>query len=129
MKKIVIESPLSGDFQKNFRYLLWCCRAVWLKDRAYALASHMINPWFMDDLDPAERESGIDNPWVWDPRDEHWFFLDLGLSFGMQKAWERIGPYGNMRKQLSLATYNPEAWEKFEAGEWPPHTPGFELKS
>lgn len=56
--RIVIESPLNAStpegVQRNLRFLLWCCRAVYLKAGIHAIGSHMLDPWFMDDGVPAE---------------------------------------------------------------------------
>jgi hypothetical protein len=125
-QKIVVESPLSGDFKKNFRFLLWCMRAVWLEEHKHALASHLINPWFMDDTEPEERQAGMSNPWAWDPSVPHMFFTDLGISFGMAEANRRCGE--NIPVCFTtLQTYSLTCFSAFERGEWPPHTPGFEL--
>jgi hypothetical protein len=124
--KIVIESPLAGDFVDNFRFALWCCRAVWLIDGHHAIASHIINPWFMDDHIPDERAAGINNLWVWEPGVQHWFFIDKGMSRGMTLGQERLSK--DQVKTLTLKVYAPEIFEKYSKGEWPPHTAGFELK-
>lgn len=126
-RKVVIESPLSGDFRNNFRFLLWCCRAVWLEEGKHAIASHMLNPWFMDDTDPEERKAGIANPWVWDPDVTHMFFTDLGMSRGMVEACNRCGELCILCISTTLRVYRPSCFEAFERGEWPPHTPGFEI--
>lgn len=127
MSRIVIESPLSGDFRKNYRFLLWCCRAAWLTDRVHAVGSHMLNPWFMDDTDAAEREAGIANPWVWQPDVPHWFFTDLGTSRGMGLAHMRCNKERIAVRYETLEDYAPECWAAFQRGEWPSHTPGFEV--
>jgi hypothetical protein len=128
-RRLVVESPLAGDTVRNFRFLLWCLRALWKQDGTYGLASHLINPWFMNDADSAERKAGIDNPWVWDPAIPHIRFMDLGESYGMKLAKERCDfalpkiPCGDAR----LSDFCPESWAAFQRGEWPPHTDGFEL--
>ncbi len=123
--RVVVESPLAGDVQTNFRFLLWCLRALWLREKIYGIASHLINPWFMDDSDPEERQAGIDNAWCWDFEDTgpHMRFMDLGESSGMKAAKVRV-PCHDYR----LAEYHPESWAAFQRGEWPPHTKGFELE-
>lgn len=126
--RVVIESPLSGDFVRNFRYLLWCCRAVWLREKAHSIASHMLNPWFMDDTNATEREAGIENPWVWSKDIPHIFFTDLGLSSGMMTAHKVCTANGITPLLETLRDFHPESWEAFSRGDWPPHTPGFELK-
>ena len=131
--KLVIESPLSAPnvegFLRNYRYLLWCCRALWLYGRHHAIASHMLNPWYMDDANAEERAAGIDNAWVWDPTVTHVFFEDLGVSGGMRAARQRcmreLVPYTS----VLLANYSPECWAAFQRGEWPPHTLGFQLQN
>ena len=126
--KIVIESPLAGEFQENFRYALWCARAVWIRYGHSAIASHLLNPWFMDDTAPRERQAGIDNEWVWDKANPHWFFTDRGTSRGMTFAEERCLRDGiGMRRDVRLIDINVPCWEAWQRGEWPPHTPVFEL--
>jgi hypothetical protein len=127
MKRVVIESPLSGDFRRNYRYLLWCCRAVWEREGAHVLASHMLNPWYMDDTVPVEREAGIANPWAWSTDAVHLSFVDLGVSSGMARARARCMGEGIVHSERSLREYHPAIWAAFERGEWPPHTPGFEV--
>jgi hypothetical protein len=127
-KRIVIESPLSGDFRENYRYLLWCCRAVWLRDGMHAIASHMLNPWFMDDTAEAERAAGMGNPWAWSTTVPHWFFVDRGTSGGMVAAYEKCLVLGiGVRRGVLLADVHRACAEAFVRGEWPPHTPGFEV--
>lgn len=130
--KIVIETPLSAPdaagFKENFRYLLWCCRATWLEEGYHAIASHMLNPWFMDDHVPAERDAGIANPWAWERGVMHVFFTDRGTSGGMQLAQERCRREILPVLTMLLREYRPDCWKAFERGDWPPHTKGFELK-
>jgi hypothetical protein len=129
--RVVIESPLSAPdakgFQDNYRYLLWCCRATWLEDKNHAIASHLINPWFMDDMNPDERTAGIDNPWAWERGVMHVFFVDRGWSNGMKDARDRCANRMLPILTMLLKDYRPDCWEAFQRGEWPPHTPGFEL--
>lgn len=126
--RYVIESPLAGDFVRNFRFLLWCCRAVWKEARAYAIGSHMICPWYMDDTTEHERQFGINNDWVWGRDVPHLFFTDLDFSGDMRKAEARCKREGIPQQELQLVDYSLECWKAFERGDWPPHTPGFEIK-
>lgn len=132
--KIVVESPLRGssveEQQRNFRYALWCCRFVRLQGHT-VYASHINGPWFLDDSVPEERDLGIaltaeitDDSW------EHWFFLDLGplsSSEGMSKAYSHFRKRKRYCHELHLADEAPDFWKAFEAGEWPPHTHGFDM--
>ena len=126
-KRVVIESPLAGDTVRNLRFLLWCCRAVWRKTGHHAIGSHLLSPWFMDDADQDERAAGIANPWVWDRNVPHWFFLDLGVSGGMRAAEKRCDESGVPNTKAWLQHFDPEAFDAFCRGEWPPHTRGFEI--
>ena len=125
--RVVIESPLAGDFALNFRFLLWCCRAVWIKEGAYAIASHLICPWFFDDTNEIERAIGMQNEWVWGSKTGHVAFLDLGESEGMKAALKRCAASGIWCDKRLLREYAPSCWAAFERGEWPPATPGFKL--
>jgi len=130
-KRIVIESPLRAEtpegFARNFRFLLWCCRAVYERECVIPIASHLVCPWFMDDRVSKERDDGIAMPWVWQPGTDHWFFLDLGVSKGMALAADRCTRERFEHRFEDLSVYAPDHWAAFERGEWPPPTPGFEL--
>ena len=127
MRRLVVESPLAGDTVRNFRFLLWCLRALWVQDKTYGIASHLINPFFMDDSVPEEREAGINNVWVWSGEAVHVRFMDLGESTGMRLAKQHCDDLSIPCRDVTLAIYAPECWAAFERGEWPPHTKGFEL--
>lgn len=125
--KVVIESPLKGDIERNMRYLAWCCRAVWFTHGVYPNASHLVCPWFMDDSDPHERAAGIDWPWFWERQNPHWFFTDFGYSDGMALALERCEREKIPVFRSTLERSYPDMWAAFQRGEWPPHTKGFEM--
>jgi len=125
--RVVIESPLAGDFRENYRYLLWCCRAVWLRWGMHAIGSHLLNPWFMDDTVAEERAAGIDNPWVWSADVPHMFFTDLGTSRGMSLAKARCERDGIAHEIWGLDEVDEECFAAYVRGEWPPHTHGFEV--
>jgi hypothetical protein len=120
--RVVIESPLSGDFLKNRRYATWCCR--YMHEAGFSpLASHLVAPWFMDDRDAVDRAAGIDMPWFWLPDVPHHFFTDFGMSSGMVAALDRCRGLGI--STLEEATLPPHYLQLFLDGEWPAHTPGF----
>lgn len=117
MKKVVIESPLKGDFERNRRYALWCayhCRT--LGEAAYA--SHLFYTQFLDDRIPEERAFGIAAGLEWAKGAERVFYTDLDWSDGMRGAREALGGDVNERR------LPPEMFEKFDAGEYPAATPG-----
>lgn len=121
-KRVIVESPLSGDFLTNRRYATWCCR--YLHESGYSpLASHLVAPWFMDDRDAEDRSAGIDMPWFWLPDVSHHFFTDFGMSSGMLGALRRCRERGI--PTLEDATLPRKYLKSFLDGLWPPHTPGF----
>ena len=128
--KVIIESPMRGktpeEFQRNFRYLLWCCRALYLKHYE-PIASHLICPWFMDDNITKERQDGINWSWMWDAANPHWFFDDLGFSKGMIGAQSRCNHNDLHYEIYTLAHVNPDCAAAFKRGDWPPHSEGFTL--
>lgn len=121
-KRVIVESPLSGDFVTNRRYATWCCRH--LHEGGYSpLASHLVAPWFMDDRDAEDRAAGIDMPWFWLPDVPHHFFIDFGMSNGMVSALHRCRALAI--PTLENVTLPPAHLKSFLEGRWPPHTPGF----
>lgn len=89
MKRVVVESPLSGNFLRNKLYALWCayhCRT--LGEAAYA--SHLFFTQFLDDEDPESRAFGIEAGYAW-AETAHIvaFYVDYGMSPGMLKAEQR----------------------------------------
>ena len=121
--RVVLESPLKGNFQLNRLYASWCCR--YLYELGYSpLASHFVAPWFLDDRVEEERRAGMGMPWFWLPDVPHYCFVDLGVSSGMVAAKTRCAELGI---QFSDGhTLPPPHWQAFLRGEAPPHTPGFE---
>lgn len=128
--RVVVESPLNADtpegVSENLRYLLWCCRAVYLAGHE-PIASHLICPWFMNDADPKERQDGINWTWMWQLGDPHWFFRDRGYSGGMNASDSRCLALGIRRPHMRLEQQSEECWAAYLRGAWPPHTKGFEL--
>ena len=59
MKKVFICSPLRGDIQGNIEKANEYCRWAMLTHGALPIAPHTYFTQFLDDLDPAERELGI----------------------------------------------------------------------
>lgn len=116
MKRVVVESPLSGDFAKNKRYALWCayhCRT--LGEAAYA--SHLFFPQFLDDEDPESRTFGIEAGYTWSQAaDVVAFYVDFGMSPGMLKAEQRWSNHDRQYRKLPA-----EMLAQFAAG-WVPKT-------
>lgn len=80
---VIVESPLSGDVERNTMYARACMRDC--IDRGESpLASHLLYTQVLDDTIPAERELGMDCGFAWQ-RVAHAcvVYVDLGLSPGM----------------------------------------------
>lgn len=101
MKRICIESPLSGDFVKNIEYARRCMRFV--LDLEYApFVSHLLYTQVLDDRIPAHRGLGIEAGLAMgDSCDARWFFLNGGpMSRGMLAAWDRADSMGQAVRKL-----------------------------
>ena len=117
MIKVVIESPLAGDFEKNVRYALWCAYHCYLRGES-AFASHLFFPQFLDDRKPDAREYGIEAGYDWaSDGDIFAFYLDLSWSVGMERAKQRWEG-----RKIEHRMLPKELLAKFEAGEYPPGT-------
>ena len=121
MKLVVVESPLAGDFMRNRRYALWCAYDCYMKGEA-AYASHLIYTQFLDDENPGHREFGIAAGLAWAAKaDFRAFYVDLGMSPGMQRAWESMADDVTVTKR-KLPKMMLDA---FEVGRTPSTTPAF----
>lgn len=94
MKRVIVESPLSGDFERNQRYARLCCLDCLERGEA-PLASHLLYTQMLDDRDFAQRELGMQAGFVWgECADLVAAYEDLGVSAGMARgivAAERRG--------------------------------------
>jgi len=107
-KKAVIESPYTGDIDRNSRYLAWCCREMHL-DGFEPLATHAICPIYLRDNNYSWNYS-----WAWMPEVPHYFFIDLGWSDGMFSARQRCSEFGIPIVEKYLRDRIP-----FDRGDWP----------
>jgi len=82
-RRVVVESPYSGDRARNERYLVACMRDCIGRGEA-PYASHRMFTSALDDNDPRERELGIRLGLEWG-RAAHAtvVYTDLGISSGM----------------------------------------------
>ena len=91
MKRVEIESPFSGDVERNVRYLRACMRDCLLRGEA-PIASHALytQPGVLDDGVPEERKLGMEAGKFWTPFAEALVvYTDLGISGGMEWGIER----------------------------------------
>lgn len=87
---VIVESPYAGDIAKNEEYARKACMDCIRRGEA-PFASHLFYTQFLDDLDPKERELGISLGYdLWRFADKIVFYIDLGISPGMQQALDRV---------------------------------------
>jgi hypothetical protein len=100
MRLVNIESPFAGNVALNTAYARVALRHSLMCGEA-PIASHLLHPLVLDDLDPAQRKIGIDAGLAWRKAQTvecfsevggevthvlPAFYLDLGLSGGMRSA-------------------------------------------
>lgn len=85
MKKVEVESPFSGEVERNIKYARRCM-ADSLKRGEAPLASHLLytQPGILDDTIPEERKLGMEAGKVWSAEAELVVcYVDYGWSSGM----------------------------------------------
>jgi hypothetical protein len=95
LRLVVIESPLSAHtragIERNKDYAKECMRDSLRRGEA-PYASHLLfdQPGILDDTIPLQREQGIMAGFAWGERAERVaFYVDLGISSGMLRGFER----------------------------------------
>ena len=103
MKRVIIESPFAGDFNKNINFLGACIHDCIGRGEA-PFASHGLYTNFMDDNDPAQRSTGIACGHTWmEVCDYVVVYTDLGISRGMQAGIDYAAKCGKPVVMRSLA--------------------------
>ena len=90
MKLVVLESPYAGEIGRNVDYARRCVKDSLERGEA-PIASHLLytQKGILDDSKPNERALGIDAGLAWlKVADLHVFYVDYGISPGMQYAIE-----------------------------------------
>ena len=83
MKLVVIESPFSGDVERNKRFLQDCIRDCLARGES-PYASHQMLTEALRDADPEERKQGIEAGFAWRSAAEYTVvYFQLGVSTGM----------------------------------------------
>lgn len=88
MKRVILESPFSGEVDENIAYARQCVRDC-LKRGEAPIASHLLftQPDVLDDQNPEDRALGIQAGHAWFPVAEACVvYMDRGLSVGMQQG-------------------------------------------
>lgn len=104
MLRVVIESPLSGDFVRNVRYARLCMLDSLRRGEA-PFASHLLYTQMLDDVVPDQRRLGMNAGFVWGEVGElRAFYCDLGISSGMEEGEREAQKVG----QRTIRRFLPE---------------------
>ncbi len=122
MRKVVVESPLSGDFEKNSLYTkLACIDCIRRGEAPYA--SHIFLTLFLDDTNPEQRSLGMKTGFIWAQCcTKRVVYQDLGISKGMQEGID----HGNrFFQEIEYRNLPEDLMQSFAAGTIPHKTQGF----
>lgn len=107
MKRVIVESPLSGNWSVNVEYARQCM-AHCLKRGEAPFASHLLYTQILDDNLPIERELGMAAGFAWMAvADYVVVYVDLGISLGMKDGIKQAKAYGLDIQYRSLESDNP----------------------
>ena len=100
MRPVILASPYSGDTDLHKAYARACLRDSLLRMEA-PFASHLLYTQVLSDLNPTERQLGMDAGRAWFPTSHACVvYTDLGISPGMQSdmdAARRLGVHVEIR--------------------------------
>lgn len=86
LQRVVIESPLGGDFQRNIRYAKLACLDALRRGEA-PYASHLFYTHILNDATREERKLGMSCGFLWgEAGDTAAVYQDLGISPGMTEG-------------------------------------------
>lgn len=103
-RRVLIESPLAGDFERNIRYARACIRHSLLLGEA-PFASHLLyaQEGILDDTVAEERRMGIEVGLMWGLMAEATVvYEDLGISPGMRLGIEHAEKHNRPVEYRSL---------------------------
>lgn len=108
MRRVILESPLAGDVERNLRYMRSAMADSFLRGEA-PFASHGLytQPGVLDDRIPAQRALGIAAGFEWrDAADVTVVYTDLGITDGM-----RAGIADAQRKNQAVEYRQVPGWQ------------------
>ncbi len=109
MRRIILESPYAGDVDANVAYARRAMRDSLRRGEA-PIASHLLytQDGVLNDLIPGERTVGILAGFAWwEQADAIVFYIDLGMSPGMNAALDRCAKYRKPYEYRSIGTQQP----------------------
>jgi len=115
-ERVVVESPLQGDFERNLRYAALCCNDCLRRGEA-PYASHLFfhRPGLLNDAVPEERERGIRCGFAWAAAaGKRAFYVDFGLSAGMVQGLREARRQG---QRVEFRVLPPGLWDRMQEGE------------
>lgn len=104
MIPVILESPYSGDVERNKRYARACMRDCISRGES-PYASHMLltQPGVLDDNNPEERELGINAGFTWRcVAQKTVVYIDLGISNGMKSGIDHAMLMGHLVEYRSV---------------------------
>lgn len=112
MKLVVIESPLSGDFEKNVRYAKLCIFDALVNHGEAPYASHLLYTQCLDDEVPEQRKLGMEAGFFWgQAATTRVVYTDLGISGGMKAGIAKAVELGQV---VEYRTLPPNLLEKLD---------------
>lgn len=94
MKRVIIESPYSGDVKRNKKYLQECLKDSLRRGEA-PFASHQMYTTALDDAKDEQRNQGMNAGFAWTAKaDLCAIYADYGISAGMREGIKRAAEHG-----------------------------------
>ena len=108
MRKVIVESPFSGDVERNLTYGRRCMRDCILRGET-PYASHLLYTQLgvLDDTIPEERKLGMEAGFAWHSSAQaSVVYTDYGMSRGMEEGIRRAKEAGLAIEYRQIGT-NP----------------------
>lgn len=93
-RRVILESPLAGDFRTHIMYAQRALGDCLFRGEA-PLASHLLYPMVLNEADPIQRAQGIAAGHAWIPWAELVVaYVDYGVSTGMRAGLDLAEAHG-----------------------------------
>lgn len=115
---ILVESPYAGDIQRNSEYARRAMLHV-IEQGHTPIVPHLLYPQVLNDSEPLQRERALEMcADLREQADAVWFFVDYGISPGMERAESELGFTANLVRAGSLK-FKKVIIQRIEIGENP----------